>query len=202
MTRQRFLVGLLAGLLLFLLPYTLMEQSLTARRKALDTAQATVASERKKAAELREREEKLAERAAAVNQVSPRFVSADASREIWFELNHAAKKSGVELGKLEIKAPEQLTDLQGWIQYPISVQVQGNRVQFVAFLQQLERSKYLIQIPDLNLTLNDPFKRQAVGLPTGANTVPSDSALVEPPTTSPAEIDMTLQLHFFGQAPK
>ncbi|MGE5675481.1 MAG: hypothetical protein ACM3XM_16665 [Mycobacterium leprae] len=175
--RERFLLAVLAVVVLVAVPFYYMDRLMSAKRAELNKIEAAAAPARQKAVEVKHREEALAAHDAKMKSLSGGLVSADPAAEIRNALQSLADSSGVAVLSFSLHPGAAVPDLPGTVKFATTVQVSGSRTQFLTFLKGLEDSRYLITIPDLSLTF-----------PAG------------PPAKGVPEVNLTLNLTFYGKA--
>lgn len=161
MNRQSVLIAILVALAMFALPVHYMDAAVEGSRTRLEEEQSKLAPLRRQAAALREREEQAAARAAVLAQVRTRLIEAQPFATIEGALAAAAKQSGVSVGSLILEGPAPVADLPDVIRYQATLQVTGNRTQYLEFLRLLENHRLLIELPDANLHLQPAAVRGA-----------------------------------------
>jgi cell division protein FtsB len=151
--RQTLLLAVLAVLALVALPISYLDQTLLRQERELAQLQDKLEPLRKEAATIRTKEEELARRQSAVTAATRRMISERPFATIQGEVVALARQSGVTLTGFSVEGPLAVSELPGVVRYQATVQIAGNRWQFVAFLRLLEQHRLLIEIPEVDLKL-------------------------------------------------
>jgi len=216
MNRQKLLLLVLALLAILGLPYTYLDRLLLDSRNAVAVAAAEFAPMRAQLSQMREREQKLNQHRKSMDALQSRLITDQPFASIQGEVAALAKQAGVTLGAMSLEGPLKVEEMPGIVRYQATVQVSGTRTQFVDFLALLERSRLLIEIPEIAIKLalppggliTSPLPGQAAtnkpATPTNG-TAQSQAKPATPSTTQPAiqpDVKESLILSFFGIAPK
>lgn len=185
--RERLLVGILAALIVVVGPFYMLDRMLQAKRAEVTAAESAAVPMRQKATEVKDRQAAIQKLDEEQRLLFQRLVGSDPPREIRTELDRVAAKSGMTLGSFSLQAGEAVPDLPEVVRFRVSISVAGSRTQYIAFLQGLEQSRYAIEIPDV-----------ALNIAPSAKLTPSSGG-GKPPTS---EVNLSLQLSFFGKANK
>ncbi|HWI65524.1 MAG TPA: hypothetical protein VNT75_27145 [Symbiobacteriaceae bacterium] len=151
MSRQSVLIWILVALVMFGLPVHYMDAAMTEGQGKLEAETAKLEPLRREVAAGREREAQLAERARKLEAVQSRLIQSQPFASIQSELAAAAAKSGVTLGALMLEGPAAVAELPEIVRYQATLQVSGNRAQYLEFLKLLENHRLLIELPEVSL---------------------------------------------------
>ena len=162
MSRQSVLIWILVMVVMFGLPIHYMDAAVEGSRAKLTAAQSKLAPLRQEADALRQREQQLADRMRKLETVASRLIDSQPFATIQRELTAAAAKSGVSLSSLILEGPTPVADLPAMVRYQATLQVTGNRNQYLEFLRLLERHPLLIDLPEVSLRTQIPAARGAV----------------------------------------
>ncbi|HYF91777.1 MAG TPA: hypothetical protein VD969_05995 [Symbiobacteriaceae bacterium] len=162
MNRQSVLIWILVVVVMFGLPLHYMDAAIEGNRAKLKEGQAKLAPLRKEVEALRQREQQLTDRKRVLEAISTRLIEGQPFATIQRELTAVAVKSGVSLSSLILEGPESVADLSAVVKYKATLQVTGNRNQYLEFLRQLERHSLLIELPEVSLRTQPPAAKGAV----------------------------------------
>lgn len=181
MNRQRFLIGLLILVIVTMLPVYIADRTTAHWNQQLAELNPTVDLLRQKALKSRELEQRLARELEAGDGLEERLINTDPFAVIHRELTMVGGQTGMRVVEVILTGAQPIEGLPSLVEYTAEVQVEGATVDFIRFLERLERHPLLIGIPDLKLQLPQAS--------------PEDVASIT------ATLQTRLTLHFYAKAP-
>lgn len=153
MTRQSVLIWILVAVAMFGLPIHYMDAAMTENQGKLEAEQAKLEPLRRQVMSVHELEKSLAARSRKISEVNARLIQSQPFATIQGELAAAAAKTGVSLGALMLEGPAAVPELPEIVRYQATLQVTGNRLQYLEFLKLLENHRLLIELPEVSLKM-------------------------------------------------